>query len=100
MTSTHTGEKWRDIGVRDKFQLINGTVLIIAAITLYFLAFIITLSIGFDVISAGATMLASGLACFGIASFFKNQLVEFEAKLYKRIDEKYEERMAAADTAN
>lgn len=93
MTS-HTGEKWKDIGVRDKFQLINGTVLIVSAIALYFLAFLITLSIGFDIISAGATMLASGLACFGIASFFKNQLVEFESKVYKRIDEKYEERMA------
>lgn len=67
-------------------QIVNGTLLIISAIALYFLAFAITLSIGFDVISAGATMLATGLAFFGITAYVKNQLIDFETKMEKRLD--------------
>ena len=67
-------------------QIVNGTFLIISAIALYFLAFALTLSIGFDVISAGATMLATGLAFFGITAYVKNQLIDFEAKMEKRLD--------------
>lgn len=87
--------KWRDIGVREKFQILNGTVLVFSAIVLYFLAFIITLSIGFEVVSAGATLLATGLAFFGITSFVKNQMVDFEARVNNKIkkmeeDERFE----------
>ena len=74
-----TNNTWKEIGVREKFQIVNGTVLIFSAIILYFLAFLITLSIGFEVVSAGTTLLATGLAFFGISSFVKNQLVNFEA---------------------
>ena len=84
--------KWKEIGVREKFQILNGTVLVFSAIILYFLAFIITLSIGFEVVSAGATLLATGLAFFGITSFVKNQMVDFEAKVNNKIKkmEEYE----------
>lgn len=78
-------ETWREIGIKEKWQIINGTVLVMSAIILYFLAFIITLSIGFEVVSAGATLLATGLAFFGITSFVKNQMVEFETKINRRI---------------
>lgn len=83
--SIKMNESWREIGVKDKWQIINGTVLVFSAILLYFLAFILTLSIGFEVVSAGATLLATGLAFFGITSFIKNQMVEFETKMNKRI---------------
>lgn len=66
-------------------QLINGTALIIAAIALYFISFLITLSIGFDVVSAGATLLATGLALFGITGFVKNSMMEFETKIEKKL---------------
>lgn len=87
-------EKWRDTGIREKMQIINGTALVAAAIALYFIAFIVTLTIGFEIISAGATLLGSGLAFFGITAFVKNQMVEFESQVdqkMKRIEE-YEER--------
>lgn len=83
--SDMTNNKWRDIGVREKFQILNGTVLVFSAIILYFVAFIITLSIGFEVVSAGATLLATGLAFFGITSFVKNQMVDFEARVNDKI---------------
>lgn len=76
---------WKETNIREKMQIINGTVLVISAIILYFLAFIITLSIGFEVVSAGATLLATGLAFFGITSFVKNQMVDFEAKVNQKI---------------
>lgn len=76
---------WKGISAKEKFQIINGTSLVAAAIILYFVAFILTLSIGFEIISAGATLLASGLAFFGLNSFVKNQMIEFEAKVDKKI---------------
>ena len=76
---------WRETGIRERFQLINGTVLIASAIVLYFLAFILTMTIGFEIISAGATLLATGLSLFGITSFVKNQMLEFETKMTKRM---------------
>lgn len=78
-------ETWRDTGIREKMQIINGTLLVLAAIALYFIAFIVTLTIGFEIISAGATLLGSGLAFFGITAFVKNQMVEFEAKVNNKI---------------
>lgn len=83
--SEMTNTKWKDTGIREKMQIINGTVLVISAIILYFVAFIITLSIGFEVVSAGATLLATGLAFFGITSFVKNQMVDFEARVNDKI---------------
>lgn len=87
-----TNNSWKETGIREKMQIINGTVLVFSAIILYFLAFIITLSIGFEVVSAGATLLATGLAFFGITSFVKNQMVDFEAKVNNKIKkmEEYE----------
>lgn len=77
---------WRETDIKEKFQLINGTVLIASAIVLYFLAFILTMTIGFEIISAGATLLATGLSLFGITSFVKNQMLEFETKMTKRMN--------------
>ena len=85
-------ETWKSIGIRDKMQIINGTVLIFSAIILYFVCFLLTLTIGMGVISAGGTMLATGLAFFGITSYIKNQMVNFEAKINERMNkvEEYE----------
>lgn len=78
-------ETWKQISVREKMQIVNGTALVFAAIILYFLSFALTLTIGFDVISAGATLLATGLAFFGITSYIKNQMIDFETKVDKKI---------------
>lgn len=88
-------ESWKDISIREKWQIINGTTLVFSAIVLYFVAFIITLSIGFEIISAGATLLGSGLAFFGITAFVKNQMVDFETRVdrkIKRLEDIEEER--------
>ena len=85
MNNEMTNHTWKEIGIREKMQLFNGTVLVLSAIILYFVAFIITFTIGFEVVSAGATLLATGLAFFGITSFVKNQMVDFEARMNDKI---------------
>lgn len=87
-----TEKKWSELGARDKFQLINGSALIASAIILYYVSFLITLTIGVGVISGGATLLGTGLALFGIGSYFKNQLVNFETNLEKEVDERINKR--------
>ena len=77
--------KWKETSSKEQWQIINGTVLVFSAIILYFLSFCLTLAIGFDIISAGGTLLASGLAFFGLSSFFKNQMIEFQTKIDERL---------------
>ena len=76
---------WKDIGIREKMQIINGTALTFAAIVLYFLAFIITLTIQYPIVSAGAALLASALAYFGITAFVKDQMLHFETTIDERL---------------
>ena len=83
---------WKILPIKEKMQIVNGTLLVISAIVLYFISFLLTLAIGFDVISACGTLLASGLAFFGLSSFFKNQMIEFQAKMDERIRELGNER--------
>lgn len=78
---------WNETPIKEKMQIVNGTALVFAAIVLYFVAFVVTLTIGFEVISAGATLLASGLAFFGLNSFVKNQMIDFETRVNKRLKE-------------
>lgn len=78
-------ETWKSVSIREKMQIINGTVLIASAIILYFLAFILTMTIGFEIISAGATLLATGLAFFGITGYIKNQMLDFETKVERKL---------------
>lgn len=84
-------ETWKNISIREKMQLINGTMLIISAIILYFVAFALTLTIGMEIVSAGATLLATGLAFFGITGYIKNQMIHFEGRVERQIKQ-YEER--------
>lgn len=78
-------QTWRTTPIKERFQIINGTMLVFAAIVLYFVAFIVSLTIHMEVITAGATLLASALAFFGLNSFVKSQMIDFEAKVNKKI---------------
>lgn len=86
-------DNWKDISVKEKMQIINGSILVYSAIILYFISFVITLEIGYNIIAAGSTLLATGLAFFGITSYIKNQMIEFQAKVAEKLErmEKMEE---------
>lgn len=66
-------------------QIINGTALVFAAIILYFVAFIFTLTVGYQIVSAGATLLGSGLAFFGITAFVRNEMIQLETSVDKKL---------------
>lgn len=78
-------EKWKDISIKDKMQIFNGTTCVFAAIILYFVAFFIMFIDSFQLVSAGAMLLATGLAFFGITSYVKSQMLDFETRMYKRM---------------
>lgn len=84
-------QTWKSLPPREKWQIINATVLVMAAIILYFVAFIVTLTVGMGVVSAGGSMLATALALFGISGFVKNQMLEFETRIDNKMKE-YDER--------
>jgi hypothetical protein len=89
-------QTWRTTPIKERFQIINGTMLVFAAIVLYFVAFIVSLTIHMEVITAGATLLASALAFFGLNSFVKNQMIDFEARVnhkIKRLEDIEQERI-------
>jgi hypothetical protein len=85
-------ESWKEIGAREKMQIVNGTALVFAAIVLYFLAFIFTLTVGYPIVSAGATMLGSGLAFFGITAFVRNEMVQLETTVDMKLKQMEEEK--------
>ena len=78
-------EKWKEIGAKEKMQIVNGTALTFAAIILYFVAFIVSLTIHYPIVSAGATMLGAALAYFGIMAFVKTQMTHFETSIDERV---------------
>ena len=78
-------EKWKEIGIKEKMQIVNGTSLTFAAIALYFFAFFLTYTVGYPVVSAGATMLGSGLAFFGITAFVRNEMVQLETTVDRKL---------------
>lgn len=94
-------KKWGDTPIRERMQIINGTALIFSAIALYFVAFIVTLTIHLEIVSAGATLLATGLAFFGVYGFVKNQLIDFETSMNKRMKKlEDEERKRSNDSVD
>lgn len=76
---------WKDISIKDKMQIFNGTSCVFAAIILYFVGFFIMLIQSYQLVSAGMILLGTGLAFFGITSYIKNQMVDFETRIDKRI---------------
>ena len=92
-------QNWRNISVKEKFQIVNGTMLVISAIVLYFISFAITLEIGYNIIAAGGTLLATGLAFFGITSYIKNQLIEMQTEVNRKLEkiDEYERKRKRKD---
>lgn len=77
---------WKNITAKEKMCIINGTVMIICAIILYFTSFLWLAKIGLDIISAGATLMGCGLAFFGLKSFIKSELIEFRTEVENKIN--------------
>lgn len=72
---------------KDWMQYGSAVFLIISAVTLAFISFIVTLTIGPGVLGWGALSLSAALAIFGVGMYFQNQFITLETKLKKNIRE-------------
>ena len=78
-------EGWKDISIKEKMQIVNGTACVFGAIALYFIAFLVLFVGSYPLVSGGAMLLGTGLAFFGLGSFIKNQLMEFETRISNKM---------------
>lgn len=75
-------QKWKD-----RFQYGAAGFLIITAVTLAFVSFIITLTVGAGVIAWGGLSMGTALTLIGGGMYFHNQLVTFETNTNKKMEQ-------------
>ena len=75
-------QKWKD-----GFQYGAAGFLIVTAVVLAFVSFIITLTVGTGVIAWGGLSMGTALTLIGGGMYFHNQLVTFETKANKKMEE-------------
>lgn len=79
-------EKWNDVSIKDKFRLVESSVLFGAAIILYFLSFIITSTIGMGIVSAGLTLLATGAALIGVSMATHTAIMDMRSEVNNELN--------------
>lgn len=72
---------------KDKFNYGLAGFLILAAVTLAFVSFIITLTVGTGVIAWGGLCMGTALTLIGGGMYFHNQLVTFETNANRKMEE-------------
>ena len=75
-------QKWKD-----GFNYGMAGFLIVTAVTLAFISFIITLTVGSGVIAWGALSMGTALTFIGGGMYFHNQMVTFETNANRKIAE-------------
>ena len=75
-------QKWKD-----RFQYGAAGFLILTAVTLAFVSFIATLTVGTGVIAWGGLSMGTALTLIGGGMYFHNQLVTFETKTNRKMEE-------------
>ena len=75
-------QKWKD-----SLNYGMAGFLIVTAVTLAFISFIVTLTIGSGVVAWGALSMGVALTLIGGGMYFHNQLVTFETKTNRRVEE-------------
>jgi hypothetical protein len=71
---------------KEVIQYSTAVVMIASAIILAFVSFILTYTIGAGVLTYVGEAFGSGLAIFGIASYFKHDLTEFKQELKREYE--------------
>lgn len=72
------GEKWRELGVKDKIQYIIAISLFVSGIVLAFLSFALTFTIASGSLIYIAQAFITGAGIFGVSIYFKTKLGEFK----------------------
>ena len=79
------GLTWNKADFRLKIQYSMSVLLIIAGVVLAFLSFFIMHEIGMGVLSASTLFIGSALGIYGIGMMVKNQLVDMQVQVDKKI---------------
>lgn len=79
------GLTWSKADFRLKIQYSMSVLLIIAGVVLAFLSFFIMHEIGMGVLSASTLFIGSALGIYGIGMMVKNQLVDMQVQVDKKI---------------
>lgn len=80
------GEKWRDLGIKDKIQYIMAIILIASGIVLAFLSFALTYTVATgSLIYISQAFITAG-AIFGVSIYFKSKLGEFKSDAAELIE--------------
>lgn len=73
--------KWINLDVKDKFQLITASGLIMSGVILGFISFFLTLTIGYGVLGYITLAFSAGLGLYGIGMTVKNKLGDLQAQV-------------------
>ena len=74
---------------KDWIQYTSAITLILSAITLAFTSFLTIQEVAAGVNTYVGIACSSGLAIFGVAAYFVNQMTQFKADVRKEIEEKF-----------
>ena len=79
-------QKWNEVGIKDKFQYVTASVLIISGVSIAFLSFFLN---KYDISNGVLIYIAQAFttcgAIFGVSVYFKSKLGEFETKADNKI---------------
>lgn len=78
---------------KDWIQYLSAITLIASAIVLVFTSFLTIERVGEGVNTYVGIAVSGGLAIFGVAAYFVNQLTTFKADVRKEIEERFREKM-------
>lgn len=79
-------DKWQTLGIKDKFQYVIATLLVISGIVIAFLSFFLNafnIATGVLIYIAQTFVTAGGI--FGVSIYFKSKIGEFETKADNKI---------------
>ena len=77
---------WKELDIKSKIQYIIAIGLVLASIVLAFISFFMLYEIPNSVLATNGLWLSTALGCIGIGMYFKNSLVEYQAKVNREID--------------
>ena len=84
-------EKWNELPVKERSQILLAAFLILAAVILVFTCFLMTLQVGSTVLAASGEFLASALALLGLTLIVKNSLIDIQTQVQKNLEVKDED---------
>ena len=80
------GEKWRELGIKDKIQYVVAIVLFISGIVLAFLNFALTFTVATGSLVYISEAFITGAGIFGVSIYFKSKLGEFKSDTAELIE--------------